>query len=139
MAHKGTYYVQGSLVHVQCDAGTKATQLGRLPAMSVAKLLLSVGARTAEGEGERTWGDPWAYRSKPRVRLIAKPIGTPTSTPTLPLAEAGQDSGEGLRQAEVHIVRQHSHTPPWLLPTCGGFAARLEAAELLRTLYSSAC
>jgi hypothetical protein len=38
----------------------------------------------AEGEGEMTWGDPWAYRSKPRVRLIAKPIGTPTSTPTIP-------------------------------------------------------
>jgi hypothetical protein len=41
VTHKGTYYAQGSLVHVQCDAGTKATQLGRLPAMSVAKLLLS--------------------------------------------------------------------------------------------------
>jgi hypothetical protein len=41
VTHKGTYHVQGSLVQVQCDAGTKATQLGRLPAMSVAKLLLS--------------------------------------------------------------------------------------------------
>jgi hypothetical protein len=41
VTHKGIYYVQGSLVHVQCDAGTKATQLGRLPATSVAKLLPS--------------------------------------------------------------------------------------------------
>jgi hypothetical protein len=41
VTHKGTYYVQDSLVHVQCDAGTKKTQLGGTPAETIAKLLMS--------------------------------------------------------------------------------------------------
>ena len=41
VTHRGTYYVQDSVVHVQCDAGKKATQVGRLPERSLAKLLLS--------------------------------------------------------------------------------------------------
>jgi hypothetical protein len=36
------------MVHVQYDAGTKATQIGGSPAISIAKLLLRVGARTAD-------------------------------------------------------------------------------------------
>jgi hypothetical protein len=41
VTHKGTYYVQGSTVYVQCDSGTKATQVGGSPPESIAKLLLS--------------------------------------------------------------------------------------------------
>jgi hypothetical protein len=41
VTHQGTYYVQGPLVYVQCDAGTKATQVGRSPPSAIAKLLLS--------------------------------------------------------------------------------------------------
>ncbi len=41
VTHKGTYYVQGSVVHVQYHAGAKATQVGGSPAGSIAKLLLS--------------------------------------------------------------------------------------------------
>jgi hypothetical protein len=40
VTHIGTYYVQGPLVHVQCDAGTKATQRGGSSAAKIAKLLL---------------------------------------------------------------------------------------------------
>jgi hypothetical protein len=38
--HKGTYYVQGSCVYVQYEGGTKTTQVGAMPAESLAKLLL---------------------------------------------------------------------------------------------------
>jgi hypothetical protein len=38
--HKGTYYVQGSCVYVQYEGGTKMTQVGAMPAESLAKLLL---------------------------------------------------------------------------------------------------
>jgi hypothetical protein len=40
VTHKGTYYVQGSVVHVLCDAGKKSTQVGGSPAGMIAKLLL---------------------------------------------------------------------------------------------------
>jgi len=40
VTHKGTYYVRGSLVHVQCYAGTKTTQVGGSTARTIAKLLL---------------------------------------------------------------------------------------------------
>ena len=41
VTHSGTYYVQDSVVYVQCDAGKKTTKVGGLPARSLAKLLLS--------------------------------------------------------------------------------------------------
>jgi hypothetical protein len=41
VTHSGAYYVQGSLVHVRCDAGTKADTAWQIARMSVAKLLLS--------------------------------------------------------------------------------------------------
>jgi len=40
VTYKGTYYVEGLLVHVQSDAGSKATQLGGSTARTIAKLLL---------------------------------------------------------------------------------------------------
>ena len=40
VTHIGTYYAQGPTVHVQCDAGTRATQRGGSPAATIAKLLL---------------------------------------------------------------------------------------------------
>ena len=39
--HYGTYYVQNSLVYVQSEKGSKATQVGDLPPGRVAELLLS--------------------------------------------------------------------------------------------------
>jgi hypothetical protein len=41
VTHEGTYFVLGLIVHVQSPVGTKATQLGMMPASTVAKLLLS--------------------------------------------------------------------------------------------------
>jgi hypothetical protein len=41
VTYRGTYYVQASMVHVQCNAGTKTTQLGGFPAQTIAKMLLS--------------------------------------------------------------------------------------------------
>jgi hypothetical protein len=39
--HQGTYYVQDSLLRVQSEHGTVATQIGGLPPEAIAKLLLS--------------------------------------------------------------------------------------------------
>ena len=39
--HNGTYFVQGSIVHVQSSFGAKATQVGNLPPEMIAKMLLS--------------------------------------------------------------------------------------------------
>jgi len=39
--HHGTYYLQGSLVYVQSEFGTKATQLGGSTPETIAKMLLS--------------------------------------------------------------------------------------------------
>jgi hypothetical protein len=47
--HKGTYYVQGSCVHVQYEGGTKAAQVGGSPAERVAKLLLLELVREQSG------------------------------------------------------------------------------------------
>jgi hypothetical protein len=53
VTHTGTYYVQGSTVYVQCDAGTKVAQVGGSPAKSIAQLLLSELVRErARAEGE---------------------------------------------------------------------------------------
>jgi hypothetical protein len=41
VTHHGTYYVQGSMVHVQSDKGAIATQVGGSPSLTLAKLLLS--------------------------------------------------------------------------------------------------
>jgi hypothetical protein len=41
VAHHGTYYVSGSMVHVQSTFGTKETQVGGSPPETIAKLLLS--------------------------------------------------------------------------------------------------
>ena len=45
----GAYYVQDSVVYVQSEFGTKATQIGRSPARAVAKLLLSELVRERPG------------------------------------------------------------------------------------------
>ena len=45
----GTYYVQDSVVYVQSEFGTKATQIGGSPARAVAKLLLSELVRERPG------------------------------------------------------------------------------------------
>jgi hypothetical protein len=39
--HHGTYFVQGSMVHVQSSFGAKATQVGNSPPQMIAKMLLS--------------------------------------------------------------------------------------------------
>jgi hypothetical protein len=39
--HHGTYFVQGSMVHVQWSFGAKATQVGNSPPEMIAKMLLS--------------------------------------------------------------------------------------------------
>jgi len=41
VTHKGSYFVQGSMVHVRSPLGAKATQVGRLPPEAIAKLLLA--------------------------------------------------------------------------------------------------
>lgn len=41
ITHHGTYYVQDSLVYVQSEHGTKATQVGGSSPASIARLLLS--------------------------------------------------------------------------------------------------
>jgi hypothetical protein len=38
--HRGTYYVQGWMVYVQSEKGSKATQVGSLSPENVARLLL---------------------------------------------------------------------------------------------------
>ena len=48
VTHNGTYYVQGSMVHVQCDVGAKATQVGGSKPEMIAKMLLSELVRGAE-------------------------------------------------------------------------------------------
>ena len=45
----GTYYVQDSVVYVQSEFGTKATQIGGSLARAVAKLLLSELVRDRPG------------------------------------------------------------------------------------------
>jgi hypothetical protein len=41
VTHSGTYYVQGSTVHVRSSKGAKATQVGGSPPEAIAKMLLS--------------------------------------------------------------------------------------------------
>ena len=41
VTHRGTYYVQSSMVHVQSEKGTKATQVGGSPPEMLASMLLS--------------------------------------------------------------------------------------------------
>jgi len=41
VTHLGTYYVQGSMVHVQSAFGNKKTHVGGSPPEAIAKLLLS--------------------------------------------------------------------------------------------------
>ena len=53
VTYKGTFYVRGSLVLVQCDAGTKATQVGGSPARSIAKQLLSELVRGQRYSGSK--------------------------------------------------------------------------------------
>lgn len=52
VTHIGTFYVQGPMVHVQCDAGTKATQRGGSPAAAIAKLLLFEMVRGAGAQAK---------------------------------------------------------------------------------------
>jgi len=40
VTHQGTYYVQGSVVHVRSPLGDKITQAGESPPEALAKLLL---------------------------------------------------------------------------------------------------
>jgi hypothetical protein len=46
VAHLGTYYVLGSMVHVQSAFGNKTTQVGGSPPAKIAKMLLSELVRT---------------------------------------------------------------------------------------------
>jgi hypothetical protein len=39
--HHGTYFVQGSMVHVQWSFGAKAIQVGNSPPEMIARMLLS--------------------------------------------------------------------------------------------------
>jgi len=48
VTHHGTYYVQGSVVHVRSSRGEKITKLGRSPPEAIARLLLSELAREAK-------------------------------------------------------------------------------------------
>jgi hypothetical protein len=41
VTHHGTYFVQGSMVHVQSTLGSKKTHVGGAPPEAIAKLLLS--------------------------------------------------------------------------------------------------
>jgi len=41
VTHHGTYFVQGSTVHVQSPLGSKKTHVGGAPPEAIAKLLLS--------------------------------------------------------------------------------------------------
>jgi hypothetical protein len=50
VTHHGTYYLQGSRVHVQCPYGQKATQIGGSPPEAIAKLLLGELVRTTKHE-----------------------------------------------------------------------------------------
>jgi hypothetical protein len=50
--HRGTYFVQSSMVHVRSDAGSKATQVGGSPPETIAKILLSELVR-ASSTGRR--------------------------------------------------------------------------------------
>jgi hypothetical protein len=45
VTHSGTYFVQGSTVHVHSSKGAKATQVGSSPPEAIAKKLLSELAR----------------------------------------------------------------------------------------------
>jgi hypothetical protein len=41
VTHSGTYFVQGTTVHVHSTMGAKATRVGRSPPEAIAKMLLS--------------------------------------------------------------------------------------------------
>jgi hypothetical protein len=41
VTHEGTYFVLGSIVHVQSPFGAKATKIGMMPAKTIARMLLS--------------------------------------------------------------------------------------------------
>jgi hypothetical protein len=47
--HRGTYFVQSSMVHVQSAFGNKATQVGVTPPETIAKMLLSELVRITPG------------------------------------------------------------------------------------------
>ena len=46
VTHRGTYFVQSSMVRVQSAFGNKATQVGGTPPETIAKMLLSELVRT---------------------------------------------------------------------------------------------
>jgi hypothetical protein len=48
VTHHGTYYVQGSVVHVRCSLGEKITEVGTSPPEVIARLLLSELVREAK-------------------------------------------------------------------------------------------
>jgi hypothetical protein len=47
VAHHGTYFLRGSMVHVQSLVGAKATRVGGSPPEMIARLLLSELLRAA--------------------------------------------------------------------------------------------
>ena len=49
VTHHGTYYVQGSVVHVRSPLGEKITKVRRSPPEATARLLLSELVREAKG------------------------------------------------------------------------------------------
>jgi hypothetical protein len=48
--YEATYYVQGSVVHIQCELGSKSNQLGGLPPKGIAMMLLSEMVRESRGK-----------------------------------------------------------------------------------------
>jgi hypothetical protein len=48
VTHHGTYYVQGSVVHVRSRLGEKIGKVGRSPPEAIARLLLSELVREAK-------------------------------------------------------------------------------------------
>jgi hypothetical protein len=66
-----------------CESSKAQLQINRAfsPRRSGAHALFPARAASAQGAAKNA---STAYRSKPRVILIAKPIGTPMSRPTTP-------------------------------------------------------
>jgi hypothetical protein len=48
VTHHGSYFVQGSIVHVRSPLGAKSTQVGDFPPETTARLLLSELVREAK-------------------------------------------------------------------------------------------
>ena len=53
VTHHGTYYVQGSVVHVRSPLGEKITKARRSPPEAIARLLLSELVREAKRYAEQ--------------------------------------------------------------------------------------